>query len=201
MILTGKAMQKAANGDLACAPEGVLPAEGSQSGLSSEKTGSRPVVRAVEVRSPEPGWRSRTILLVEDNEDDEFLAVLALGRSTSSDKVVVVRDGAEALEYLFGPGRYGEASRLPPDLILLDLKLPKVDGFEVLERLRSERSTRYLPVVVLTSSGEEHDMVRSYNLGANSYVRKPINFDHFTRTVEQLKNYWLGINESPSHNA
>lgn len=136
---------------------------------------------------------TKDILLIEDNEDDEVLSLLALKRGASKERVTVVRDGAEALEYLFGAGRRAGV----PDLILLDLKLPKVDGFEILRRLRSEEETRDMPVVVLSSSKERRDMNRCYGLGASSYVRKPVNFEQFTRTVEHLKRYWLTASESP----
>ena len=148
---------------------------------------------------PGPGERrraERSILLVEDNEDDRILARLALGRSGPPGEFAIVSDGAEALEFLFGTGRYAQNPPERPGLILLDLKLPKVCGLEVLRRLRAEKRTRYIPVVVLTSSREERDVARCYGSGANSFVRKPINFDQFTRLVEQLKGYWLSVNEA-----
>jgi two-component system response regulator len=142
--------------------------------------------------------RDKAILLVEDNPDDELLTLRALRREVAPSQVVVARDGAEALDYLFATGSYSdrEPSDLP-DLVLLDLKLPKIDGLGVLRRLRANESTRLLPVVILTSSREERDIVESYSLGANSYVRKPVGFEQFTRAVEQLKLYWLSLNEAP----
>jgi CheY-like chemotaxis protein len=141
------------------------------------------------------------ILLVEDNPDDEQLTIRALKKNNVANEVVIAHDGVEALEYLFGTGANGAASdgakQLPPPaLILLDLKLPKVDGLEVLRRVRSEERTRRLPVVVLTSSKEEQDLIASYNLGANSYIRKPVNFTQFIDAVKQLGLYWLVLNES-----
>lgn len=135
------------------------------------------------------------ILLVEDNARDEELALLALEESHLANEVVVARDGVEALDYLFGTGPY--AGRDPadrPHVILLDLKLPKVDGLEVLERLRSDPRTALLPVVILTSSDEERDLIRGYTLGANSYIRKPVDFAQFIEAVKQLGLYWLVLN-------
>jgi len=138
------------------------------------------------------------ILLVEDNPDDELLALRALKKNNVSNEVVVARDGVEALDYLFARGPYaGRDPSAAPRLILLDLKLPKVDGLEVLRRLRSDERTRLVPVVILTSSRERRDMLHGYGLGANSYVRKPVNFEQFVKAVEQLKLYWLGLNEAP----
>lgn len=136
----------------------------------------------------------KTILLVEDNPDDEALTRRAFSRHKIAHRVVVARDGAEALEYLAGAGR---GDRVMPSLVLLDLKLPKVGGFEVLRRIRSNQQTRALPVVVLTSSKEERDLVASYDLGCNSYIRKPVNFDTFLEAVETLGLYWLLLNEDP----
>ena len=139
-----------------------------------------------------------TILLVEDDPDDEVLTVRELRRQSGGGEIIVVRDGAEALEYLFGTGRYaGRDSRDCPNLVLLDLKLPKVDGLEVLRRIRSDHHTKYIPVVVLTSSDDRRDIVASYQLGANSYVRKPINFDQFQEAVRHVHFYWLRLNEPP----
>lgn len=141
----------------------------------------------------------KVILLVEDNRDDEELALLAFERNRIANQMVVVRDGQEAIDYLFGPASGEEKDRKPlPQLVLLDLKLPKVDGLEVLRRIRSDARTRRLPVVVLTSSREEDDLVRSYDLGANSYVRKPVEFAQFAEAVKQLQFYWLILNEPPS---
>jgi two-component system response regulator len=138
------------------------------------------------------------ILLVEDNPDDELLAMRALRKNNVRNEVVVARNGVEALDYLFASGPHaGRDTSTMPRLILLDLKLPKVDGLEVLKRLRSDERTKLLPVVILTSSKEREDMVEGYGLGANSYVRKPVNFEQFVKAVEQLKLYWLGLNEAP----
>jgi two-component system, response regulator len=132
----------------------------------------------------------RPILLVEDNPDDERLTLRALRRSHLSNPVIVTRNGEEALQQVFG-------SNLLPCVVLLDLKLPKVDGLEVLRQIRSSDRTRLLPVVILTSSSEDRDIVESYSLGANSYVRKPINIDEFTEAVRQLGLYWALISELP----
>jgi CheY-like chemotaxis protein len=142
----------------------------------------------------------RLILLVEDNDDDVELTLRALRRNRVANRVDVVRDGAEALEYLFATGGYASRdARDTPNLVLLDLKLPKVGGLEVLERLRSDPRTRRLPVVILTSSNVESDLARSYDLGANSYIRKPVDFTQFMETVNQLGLYWLVLNEAPPH--
>lgn len=140
----------------------------------------------------------RAILLVEDNPDDEALTLRAFKKHNITNEVVVAHDGAEALEYLFGTGRYaGRDLDVTPQLILLDLKLPKVDGLEVLRQLRADDRTRLLPVVVLTSSTEERDLVESYRLGANSYVRKPVDFTQFVEAARQLGLYWLLMNQAP----
>jgi two-component system response regulator len=141
----------------------------------------------------------KIILLVEDNPDDEALTLRALQKSNIMNEVVVARDGAEALDYLFATGVYNgrDASELP-ELVLLDLKLPKVDGLEVLQRLRADERTRLLPVVVLTSSNEQRDILESYNLRANSYIRKPVDFVQFREAVRQLGLYWLVLNVPPS---
>jgi two-component system response regulator len=142
--------------------------------------------------------RKKIILLVEDNPDDELLAIRALEKNNIMNEVVVARDGAEALDYLFGAGAYiGRDMSVMPQIILLDLKLPKIDGLEVLRRLRNNERTKLLPVVVLTSSREERDLTESYSLGANSYIRKPVNFAQFTEAIRQLGLYWLVLNESP----
>lgn len=140
----------------------------------------------------------KIILLVEDNPDDEALTLRALRQHHIKNEVVVAHDGVEALEYFFGPGRFtGRDMSLMPEVILLDLKLPKMDGLEVLRRLRADERTKLLPVVILTSSNEERDIVESYRLGANSYVRKPVDFVQFANAVLQLGLYWLILNESP----
>jgi CheY-like chemotaxis protein len=142
--------------------------------------------------------RKKIILLVEDNPDDELLAIRALEKNNIMNEVVVARDGAEALDYLFGAGAHaGRDMSVMPQIILLDLKLPKIDGLEVLRRLRNDERTKLLPVVVLTSSKEERDLTESYSLGANSYIRKPVNFAQFTEAIRQLGLYWLVLNESP----
>ncbi|MCA9472503.1 MAG: response regulator [Nitrospirales bacterium] len=141
--------------------------------------------------------KEQVILLVEDHPDDEELTMRALAKNNIMNEVVVARDGVQALEYLFGTGAYaGRDLSQMPQIILLDLKLPKIDGLEVLRRLRADDRTKFLPVVVLTSSKEEHDVVKSYQLGANSYVRKPVDFQEFTKAVQQLGLYWLILNES-----
>ena len=141
----------------------------------------------------------KIILLVEDNPDDELLAIRALKKNNIMNKMVIARDGVEALDYLFGTGAYeGRDMSEMPQVILLDLKLPKINGFEVLKRLRNDERTKLLPVVVLTSSREERDLTECYRLGANSYIRKPVDFTQFTEAIRQLGLYWLVLNESPS---
>ena len=138
---------------------------------------------------------SKVILLVEDNPRDEALTLRALKKSNIVNDVVVARDGVEALDYLFGTGAHaGRDTSDMPQLVLLDLKLPKVDGLQVLRRMREDERTRRLPVVVFTSSSEEEDLISSYNLGANSYVRKPVNFEQFLEAARQLGLYWLVLN-------
>ena len=140
----------------------------------------------------------KSILLVEDNADDEALTLRAMNKSKVANEIVVVRDGAEALAYLFCTGVYAERDPLElPQVILLDLKLPKVDGIDVLRQIRAEPRTRLLPVVILTSSKEEQDLVNAYASGANSYVRKPVDFNQFVDAVGQLGLYWLVLNEAP----
>lgn len=142
--------------------------------------------------------KERVILLVEDNADDEALTMRALKKNNITNQIVVARDGVEALDYLFGTGMYvGRDTSLQPELILLDLKLPKIDGFEVLQKLRADPRTKLLAVVILTSSKEQQDVANGYGLGANSYVRKPVDFQHFVDAVRQLGLYWLVLNERP----
>jgi two-component system, response regulator len=137
-------------------------------------------------------------LLVEDNPNDEMLTLRALKKANLANPVHVVRDGAEALDYLFARGDFAhrEGEELP-SVVLLDLKLPKVSGLEVLQQIRAEKSTERVPVVILTSSDEQRDIISSYELGANSYVRKPVSFDEFTKAVTQLGLYWLLLNHAP----
>ena len=138
------------------------------------------------------------ILLVEDNPNDVELALHALKKNNIANSIQVVRDGAEALEFLFGTGAFADRSiNQPPKVILLDLKLPKVDGLEVLKRVKSDERTRMIPVVVLTSSREERDIVESYRLGVNSFITKPVDFEQFTEAVRQLGLYWLLLNQPP----
>ncbi len=138
------------------------------------------------------------ILLVEDNPDDEMLTLRALKRNRIANEITVARDGAEALEYLFATGKYTDRRIVAmPQIILLDLKLPKVDGLEVLRRIRTDNRTRIVPVIVLTSSDEDRDLLDSYTLGANSYIRKPVDFGQFVETIRQLGLYWLVLNEPP----
>lgn len=140
----------------------------------------------------------RLVLLVEDNDDESVLMLRALRGCPVAHRVDVVRDGAEALEYLFAKGDYAHRDvRDTPDLVLLDLKLPKLGGLEVLERLRTDERTRRLPVVILTSSNVESDVARTYDLGGNSYIRKPVDFEQFLEAVNQLGLYWLVRNEAP----
>lgn len=141
------------------------------------------------------------ILLVEDNTRDEALTLRALRKSNIANEVIVARDGVEALDFLFGTGTHsGRNLDTMPQLILLDLKLPKVDGLQVLRKIREDERTRRLPVVIFTSSSEEEDLIKSYDLGANSYVRKPVDFEHFMDATRHLGLYWLILNESaPSH--
>ncbi len=141
---------------------------------------------------------NKVILLVEDNPDDEALTLRALKKNNIKNEVMVAHDGAEALDYLFAAGSHtGRNTHQLPQLVLLDLKLPKVDGIEVLRRIRSDERTRLLPVVILTSSKEEQDLINGYRVGANSYIRKPVDFAQFTEAVRQVGLYWLVLNEAP----
>ncbi len=140
--------------------------------------------------------KERYMLLVEDNPDDEELTLVGLKKSGVINEIHVVRDGEEALHYLFAEGKYKDrGSARMPAVILLDLNLPKVNGLEVLERIKTNPATKYIPVVILTSSSEEEDLVKSYKLGANSFVRKPVEFSRFADAVKQLGLYWLLLNE------
>jgi two-component system response regulator len=142
--------------------------------------------------------KGNVVLLVEDNPDDEALTIRALKKNKIVNEVVVVRDGVQALDYLFGEGIHaGRDTKEMPQVVLLDLKLPKLDGLGVLRRLRADERTRLLPVVILTSSNEEKDRINGYGLGANSYVRKPVDFDEFVTAAAQLGLYWLVLNEPP----
>lgn len=140
----------------------------------------------------------RIVLLVEDNADDEELTIRTLQKNHLKNKIVVVRDGVEALDYLFGTGEYSDRDlSVTPVLIMLDIKLPKLNGLEVLKKIKSDSRTSLIPVVMLTSSDEEKDLIESYQLGANSYVRKPVDFTEFQKSVRQLALYWVLLNESP----
>jgi CheY-like chemotaxis protein len=142
----------------------------------------------------------KPILLVEDNPDDEALTLRAFRKNNITNEIIVARDGVEALDYLFAAGAYaGLSADRMPQVVLLDLKLPRIDGLEVLRRIRADERTKLLPVVVLTSSKEEQDLVESYRIGANSYVRKPVNFDEFMEAARQLGMYWLLLNEALPH--
>ena len=144
------------------------------------------------------GTNNKVILLIEYNSNDVALTLRALKKNNILNEVRTMGDGAEALDFLFGQGKHaGRAASGLPALVLLDLKLPKVDGIEVLKRLRADERTKLLPVVILTSSKEEQDMLNGYKFGANSYIRKPVDFTQFTQAVQQLGLYWLVLNEPP----
>ena len=138
------------------------------------------------------------ILLIEDNPDDVELTLYAFKKNNIANPVEVVRDGQEALDYIFYKGKYSNSTHPLPGLILLDLKLPKVDGIEILRNVKADRRLKLIPVVVLTSSKEEKDVIESYDLGVNSYIRKPVDFDQFVETVKHIGFYWLLINEPPA---
>jgi two-component system response regulator len=142
--------------------------------------------------------KEKTILLVEDNPDDEMLTLRALKKNNILNKVIIARDGAQALELLFGKDDSGD-KKLPnlPQVVLLDLNLPKINGLEVLKKIRSHKQTKLLPVVILTTSNEDRDRIESYKLGANSYVQKPVDFEQFSHAILQLGVYWLVINQGP----
>ncbi|MBI5055750.1 MAG: response regulator [Nitrospirae bacterium] len=142
--------------------------------------------------------QTRNILLVEDNPDDVKLTLRALKKNRILNEVVVAQDGVEALDYLFGTGNFaGRDMSVMPQVILLDLKMPRIDGLEVLQRIRADERTRLLPVVILTTSSEDKDKIESYKFGANSYIRKPVDFNQFVDAVQQLGLYWLVLNEAP----
>jgi two-component system response regulator len=140
---------------------------------------------------------TKVILLVEDNPDDEALTLRAFAKNNISNRLVVVRDGAEALDWLLKRGQHRDRPEPDPQIVLLDLKLPKVDGLEVLRQLREDSRTKLLPVVILTSSNEESDLLRGYELRANSYIRKPVDFARFVEAVREIGMYWLVLNEAP----
>lgn len=147
---------------------------------------------------PESLKKTKYILLVEDNRDDEDLTLRALRKGNISNEIVVVRDGAEALDYIYGTGSFkGRDITQRPQVVLLDLKLPKISGLEVLKVIRETESTKSLPVVILTSSREEKDLVTGYSLGANSYICKPVDMNQFSLAIQQLGLYWLVLNETP----
>jgi len=142
---------------------------------------------------------SRPILLAEDNPDDQQLALRAFKKSNLSNEIIIAKDGVEAIEYLFGTGAYAGAEPPPlPAVALLDIKMPRMDGLEVLAAIRENERTRFLPVVILTSSKEEQDIVRGYSLGVNSYVRKPVDFNEFLKAIQHMGLYWLILNEAPA---
>jgi len=144
----------------------------------------------------------KIIMLVEDNPDDEELTLRALRKANIANEVFVARDGTEALDFLFSTGRHSERTPLPmPAVVLLDLKLPKLNGIDVLKRMRADPRTQLIPVVVLTSSSEDEDMLKSYQSGANSYVRKPVEFSSFANAVTQLGMYWMLLNQVPPSRA
>jgi two-component system, response regulator len=144
--------------------------------------------------------KCKVILLAEDNPDDVALTNRALKKSNIANELAVVSDGQEALDYLFWTGKYAESRPPSPCLVLLDLNMPKINGLQVLERIRADKRTRLIPTVILTTSKEERDLVAGYSLGANSYIRKPVDFAQFAEAVQQLGLYWLVLNEAPPRN-
>ena len=146
-----------------------------------------------------PAASGRFILLVEDNPQDELLTLRALTKNKIANEVIVVRDGEEALDFVFARGAYAHRDHHDhPQVILLDIKLPKLDGLEVLKTIRSDERTRLIPIVLLTTSNEENDLMMGYNLGANSYVRKPVDFNEFSDAIRNLGLYWLVLNQTPA---
>ncbi|HEY5534726.1 MAG TPA: response regulator [Ignavibacteria bacterium] len=141
----------------------------------------------------------KIILLVEDNQDDIALTIRAFGKNNIKNKIITVEDGEEALDYLFCKGKFeGRNPRELPSVVLLDLKLPKVDGFEVLKAIRKNENTKFLPVIILTSSNEERDMVYGYLLGANSFIQKPVDFEKFSEAIKTITLFWIHMNETPN---
>jgi two-component system response regulator len=162
--------------------------------MGNEPAGSSLRIQKIK----EKPMNTKIILLAEDNPDDVQLTLRALKKSKIMNEVVIAQDGVEALDYLFGTGKYaGRDTRVLPQVVLLDLKMPRMDGLEVLHRLRNDERTRLLPVVILTTSSEDKDRVESYTQGANSYIRKPVDFEQFVNAVQQLGLYWLVLNEAP----
>jgi len=140
---------------------------------------------------------TKVILLVEDNPDDEALTLRAFAKNNIGNRIVIVRDGAEALDWLFKRGQYAGRQDPEPQIVLLDLKLPKVDGLEVLRQMRDDPRTKLMPVVILTSSREQRDVIDGYKLGVNAYIQKPVDFDEFRKVIEQIGMFWLVVNEAP----
>jgi two-component system response regulator len=179
--------------------KGLFTATAAASGRKVPSTRAQHFILPFPVQNMEVGrMNDKAILLVEDNADDEMLTLRALKKNNISNEVVVARDGVEALDYLFATGAHtGRDVSVLPQVVLLDLKLPKLDGLEVLRRVRADHRTKLLPIVILTSSNEEMDRINGYGLGANSYVRKPVDFNQFSEAARQLGLYWLVLNEPP----